>query len=181
MAVLIHSSSHTQFLQSNTPPLGVRVGVLSPRTWTDFCKCLNLQRVSLVTQRLERLPPMWETRVRSLGWEDPLEKEMVTHSSIFLWRIPWMEEPGGLQSMGSQTVDTTEQLHFHFHFQPTEYSGTGSGFRGWNREGIIISTFLLDHSQWGSELPCTEDTEGIWWRGTEAPNPQPALNCQACE
>ena len=47
---------------------------------------------------------MQETRVRSLGQEDPLEKEMATHSSILAWKIPWMEEPGGLQSMGSQRV-----------------------------------------------------------------------------
>ena len=47
---------------------------------------------------------MQETWVRSLGWEDPLEKEMATHSSILAWRIPWMEEPSGLQSMGSQKV-----------------------------------------------------------------------------
>ena len=59
---------------------------------------------SLVAQRLKLLPPMWETQVRSLGWEDPLEKEMATHSSILAWRIPWTEEPGGLQSMGSQRV-----------------------------------------------------------------------------
>ena len=59
---------------------------------------------SLVAQRLKRLPPMQETRVRSLGWEDPLEKEMATHASILAWRIPWTEEPGGLQSMGSQRV-----------------------------------------------------------------------------
>ena len=59
---------------------------------------------SLVAQRLRYLPAMWETRVRSLGQEDPLEKEMATHSSIFAWRIPWMEEPGGLQSTGSQRV-----------------------------------------------------------------------------
>ena len=45
---------------------------------------------------------MWETRVQSLGWEDLLEKEMATHSSILAWEIPWTEEPGGLQSMGSQ-------------------------------------------------------------------------------
>ena len=51
---------------------------------------------SLVAQRLKHLPPMRETRVRSLGWEDPLEKEMATHSSILAWRIPWTEEPGGL-------------------------------------------------------------------------------------
>ena len=58
----------------------------------------------LVAQRLKRLPPMRETWVRSLGWEDPLEKEMVTHSSILAWRIPWMEKPGKLQSTGSQRV-----------------------------------------------------------------------------
>ena len=59
---------------------------------------------SLAAQRLKRLPPMQETRVQSLGQEDPLEKEMVTHSSILAWRIPWTEEPGGLQSMGSLRV-----------------------------------------------------------------------------
>ena len=59
---------------------------------------------SLVAQRLKRLPAMRETRVQSLGQEDPLEKEMATHSSIPAWRIPWMEEPGGLQSTGSQRV-----------------------------------------------------------------------------
>ena len=50
------------------------------------------------------LPTMQETRVQSLGWEDPLEKEMATHNSILAWRIPWMEEPGRLQSTGSQRV-----------------------------------------------------------------------------
>ena len=53
---------------------------------------------------VERLPTMRETWVQSLGWEDPLEKEMATHSSILALRIPWMEEPGGLQSTGSQRV-----------------------------------------------------------------------------
>ena len=59
-------------------------------------------RASLVAQRLKHLPAMWETLVRSLGWEDPLEKEMATHSSILAWRTPWTEEPGRLQSMRSQ-------------------------------------------------------------------------------
>ena len=59
---------------------------------------------SLVAQRLKRLSAVRETSVRSLGWEDPLEKEMATHSSILAWRIPWMEESGGLQSTGSQRV-----------------------------------------------------------------------------
>ena len=53
---------------------------------------------------VKNLLAMQETRVRSLGWEDPLEKGMATHSSILAWRIPWIEEPGGLQSMGSQRV-----------------------------------------------------------------------------
>ena len=67
-----------------------------------------------MVQRLKRLPAMWETWVRSLGQEDPLEKEMATHSSILAWRIPWTEELGGLQSMGHKESDMTERLHFHF-------------------------------------------------------------------
>ena len=63
-----------------------------------------LKRASLVAQRLKHLPGMRETRVQSLGWEDPLEKEMATHSSTLAWRIPWREESGRLQSMGSQRV-----------------------------------------------------------------------------
>ena len=58
--------------------------------------------VSLVIQRLKCLPAMRETRVRFLGWEDPLEKEMAIHSSTLAWKIPWMEEPDKLQFMGSQ-------------------------------------------------------------------------------
>ena len=57
-----------------------------------------------MAQRLKRLPGMQETQVQSLGWEDPLEKEMATHSNILAWRIPWSEEPDRLQSMGSQRV-----------------------------------------------------------------------------
>ena len=59
-----------------------------------------------------------ETWVQSLGWEDPVEEEMATHSSILAWRIPWMEEPGGLRSMGLPESDTTSLLnHSHdYHF-----------------------------------------------------------------
>ena len=84
---------------------------------------------------IKNLPAMQETWVRSLGWEDPLEKGVAAHSNILAWRIPWTEEPGGLQSMGSQELDTTEQLtqekfhlslshksncfpYFHFFSQP---------------------------------------------------------------
>ena len=59
---------------------------------------------SLVAQRIKHLPAMQETWVQSLGWEDPLEKEMATHSSILARRIPWTGEPGRLQSTGSQRV-----------------------------------------------------------------------------
>ena len=58
----------------------------------------------MVVQTIKNLPAMQETQVRSLGWEDPLEKGMATHSSILAWRIPWTEEPGGLQSMGKRRV-----------------------------------------------------------------------------
>ena len=61
-------------------------------------------RASLVAQMVKHLPAVRETWVRSPGGEDPLEKEMATHSSIFAWKIPWMEEPGRLQSTGSQRV-----------------------------------------------------------------------------
>ena len=57
-----------------------------------------------MAQAVNRLPAMRETWVRSLGWEDPLEKEMATHSSTLAWKIPWMEEPGRLQSTGLQRV-----------------------------------------------------------------------------
>ena len=62
---------------------------------------------SLAAQLVKSLPPMQETRVRSLGREDPLEKGMATHSSILAWRSPWTEEPGGLQSIASQVLGTT--------------------------------------------------------------------------
>ena len=65
---------------------------------------MNILRASLVVQRVKHLPTMQEMQVQSLGWEDPLEKEMATHSNILAWKIPLMEKPGRLQSMGSQTV-----------------------------------------------------------------------------
>ena len=61
-------------------------------------------KTSLVAQTVKRLPAMQETRVPSLGWEDPLEKEMAIHSRTIAWKIPWTEEPGRLQSMGWQRV-----------------------------------------------------------------------------
>ena len=68
-----------------------------------------------VAQTVKRLSTMWETRVWSLGWEDPLEKEMAIHSSTIAWKIPWTEEPGKLQPSpwGCKESDTTEQLQLH--------------------------------------------------------------------
>ena len=66
---------------------------------------------SLVAQIVNNLPEMQEIQVLSLGWEDPLEKGMVTHSSILAWRIPWTEEPGWLQSMGSQSQTQLNNTH----------------------------------------------------------------------
>ena len=70
----------------------------------NFCDLYSFNRASLLAQMVKRLPAMRETRVQSLGREDPLEKEMATHSSTLAWKIPWIEEPGRLQSMGSQRV-----------------------------------------------------------------------------
>ena len=84
----------------------------------SFSVLRNLQLlfvISLVAQPVKSLPVMWETWVWSLGWEDALEKEMATHFSILAWRIPWTEEPHGLQSMGSQRVRHDWVTHFHFH------------------------------------------------------------------
>ena len=67
-----------------------------------------------MARSVKNLPVMQETGVQSLRAEDPLEKEMATHSIILAWEIPWMQKPGSLQSTGSQKLDTTKQLHFHF-------------------------------------------------------------------
>ena len=67
--------------------------------------CVRVRvQASLVAQTMENLPEMQETWFHFLGWDDPLEKGMSTHSSIFAWKIPWIEEPGGLESMGLQRV-----------------------------------------------------------------------------
>ena len=86
--------------------MGSRNHVLG-KYWQVFCQkkvgeICNM--TSLVAQSVKYLPTMRRTRVQSLGREDLLEKEMATHSSILAWKIPWTEEPGGLQSKGSQRV-----------------------------------------------------------------------------
>ena len=80
--------------------LGIPPAPCLPRLYSF----VTLKVTTLVAQTVKRLPTMQETRVRSLGREDPLEKEMATHFNILAWRIPWTEEPDRLQSMGSQRV-----------------------------------------------------------------------------
>ena len=77
------------------------------RLWQNIVYYNKSRRASLVAQLVKNLPAVQETRVWFQGLEDPLEKEMATHSSILAWRIPWIEEPGGLQSMGLQESDTS--------------------------------------------------------------------------
>ena len=78
--------------------------VYVPRYDIDSSITACIYWASLVAQMVKRLPTIQETQVQSLGWEDPLEKEMATHSSILAWKIPWTEEPGRLQSIRSQRV-----------------------------------------------------------------------------
>ena len=90
-------------------------------SWNIFCYtywCFSgtsgKVRGSLVAQMVKNLPTVQETQVQSLGWEGPLEKGVVTHSSIPAWRIPWTEEPGGLQSMVSQRVGQNWATNHHY-------------------------------------------------------------------
>ena len=75
--------------------------------------------ISILAQMAKNMPALWETQVQSLGQKDPLEEGMATHSSILAWRIPWTEQPGELQSMGLQRVDTTEWLTHTCYFHAT--------------------------------------------------------------
>ena len=85
-------------LRPGIQPAPTAVKSQSPNHW-----------VSLVDQTGKNSPAMWETWVRSLGWKDPLEEGMATHSSVLAWRIPWTEEPGGCSPWGPRESDTTER------------------------------------------------------------------------
>jgi len=109
---------------------------------------------SLVAQRVEHLPAMWETWVWSLGWEDPLEKEMATHSSILAWRIPWTEEPGRLQPTGSQRVGHDWATSLHFTMGPIPWPPDS---KNW-----LIGKDPNVGKDWGQEKGMTED-EMVGW------------------
>ena len=88
-------------------------GVTQSRTWLKRLSSSSSSRASLVAQMVKHLPTMQETRVWSLGGEDPLEKEMATHFSILAWRIPWTKDLVGYSPWGHKESDTTERLHSH--------------------------------------------------------------------
>ena len=106
----VHLTSHSRMSGSRC--------VITP-SWLSGS--LRSSLYSSYPQRLKHLLPMWETWVRSLGRDDPLEKEMVMHSSILAGKIPWMEKPGRLQSTGSQRVghDWVTSLHFPMYILAT--------------------------------------------------------------
>ena len=79
--------------------------------WAEWYCVASSPGASLVTQVVKNLPLMQETQIQSLGQEDPLEKEVATHSSFIAWEIPWTEEPGGLQSIGSQSRAWLSNFH----------------------------------------------------------------------
>ena len=92
------------FLKESTFISSLRDISQSPRANEQLSKYSLCTQASLVAQLVKNPPVMQETWVRSLGWEDPLEKGKAAHSSILAWRIPWTEEPGGLQPVGSQRI-----------------------------------------------------------------------------
>ena len=103
-----------------------------------------------MAQMAKHLPTMRETGVQSLGWEDLLEKEMATGSSILAWKIPRTEEPGRLQSMGSQRVRRTEQLHFHFHSVSdsfVDHDGYSISSKGFSPTVVDIMV-IQNHCRW---------------------------------
>ena len=102
---------------------------------------MNHHRASLVVQVVKSLPAMQETWVRSVDWEDPLEKGMATHSSILAWRIPWTEEPGGLQSMGSQRAGHNWVTNTHMNHREILLK-CGFWFKTWFLSGAWGSAFL---------------------------------------
>ena len=95
--------------------------------WPQICNGW----ASLVAQTVKNLPAIQKTWVRSLGREDALEKEMATHPNILAWRIPWTEEPGGLQSMGSQRDISNSHTHTHTHVY-NWYVACPSAVSNWN-------------------------------------------------
>ena len=107
--------------------------MLVAQSCATLCSPIDCSPASPVAQMLKHLPAMRQTQIRSLGQKDPLEKEMATHSSTLAWKMPWTEEPGRLQSMGSQRIghDWPTSLSF------SDYSPPGSTVHGISQARIL--------------------------------------------
>ena len=105
---------------------------------------------SLVAQTVKHLPTMWETRVWSLGWEDPLEKEMATHSSTLAWKISWTGNLVGYSPWGCKESDMTEQLHF-WYSHPCDFFilAPFSPLTTWRRSAVMTLKQLMERPMWG--------------------------------
>ena len=157
-------------LAEGQPPLPPRISTHCLATWvfstwllaSSSCKEESLDWVweslwaSLVAQTVKSLPTMWETRVWSLDWEDPLEKEMATHSSIHAWKIPWTEKSGGLQSVELQRVRHDCHLGFtHTHTHITHHLALGYYRKtdlGWYFFVVVVVELKYIQSQQEREL-----------------------------
>ena len=119
-------------------------------------------QASLVAQTVKHLSAMQETRVRSLGQEDPLEKEMAAHSSTLAWKIPWMEKPGRLESMGSQRVGhdwvTSRSLFFLLGKSGISRQTTNTDYRPPSQSGKLILHYILFKQVYVAE----KVREGSW-------------------
>ena len=112
----------------------------------------------LVSQMIKNLLAMWETWVWCLGRKDPLEKGMATYSSILAWRIPWMEDPGGLQSMGSRRVNMMRNQHFHTFMRYSEWPGNWNSSKFFHLKKLYLGKpkkkififFSFSSSSWSS-------------------------------
>ena len=137
------------------------------------------------------LPAVWETWVRSLGWEDPLEKGMATYSSILAWRIPWTEEPGGLQSMGLQRVGH-DWATFTFNSVLFWYTSVHTSYYTYIFIHIVTVVQLLSRV-WFFVTPWTvarqaplfmELSRQEYWSGLPFPSPgdlpNPGISCVCC-
>ena len=127
------------------------------------------KRSSLVAQTVKHLPTIRETQVRSLGWEDPLEKETATHSSTLAWKIPWTEEPGRLQSMGSQRVQhdwATSLSSKRAYVIPRSTTPRAPALQQSTVDPYVLrrhSNTVLSQSLWGlCVLVCTRYVWALW-------------------
>ena len=146
-----------------------------------FVYLLSHVQTSLVAQTVKHLPAVWEPWVRSQGWENPLEKEMVTHSSTLAWKIPWTEESGGLQSMGSQKVRhdwaTSLSSHVQLFRDPVDCSPPDSSVHGtyqvrileWVATPFSMGSSWPRYQTWVSSIVVRFFTV---WATCEAPNPK---------